>query len=205
MIAARRPLWLAWNEPNNPVFLTPAVQEEGGKWRVQSAVVYAKICNAVDTGIHSTRLSGEKVACGVTAPRGNNTRARPRPSVSPLVFLRALKKARAFDVYAHHPYYSSPSDRRPAAAAGARPRSRSGTSTTCSAAAELYARKHLWITEYGYQTNPPDRSSASRYAKQAPYLTQAYAIARRNPQIDMMVWFLAAGRAAAWQGWQSGF
>ena len=28
------------------------------------------------------------------------------------------------------------------------------------------------------------------YAKQAQYLTQAYAIARKNPRIDMMLWFL---------------
>ena len=57
-----------------------AVQEVRGKWVIQSAIDYAKICNAVYTGVHSTLLSGEKVACGVTAPGGNNSRrASARP------------------------------------------------------------------------------------------------------------------------------
>src|SRR5581483_8261426 len=39
--------WLAWNEPNNPVFLTPQFRRSGTRWIVQSAIDYAKICNAV--------------------------------------------------------------------------------------------------------------------------------------------------------------
>ena len=27
---------------------------------------------------------------------------------------------------------------------------------------KLYGPKHFWITEYGYQTNPPDKSRFSR-------------------------------------------
>ncbi len=41
--------WLAWNEPNNPVFLAPQYKKSGSKWVVQSAADYAKICNAVFT------------------------------------------------------------------------------------------------------------------------------------------------------------
>ena len=55
---------------------------------------------------------------------------------------------------------------------------------------QFYGPKHLWITEYGYQTNPPDKAFGVSYAKQAQYLTQSYAIARKNPRIDMMLWFL---------------
>jgi hypothetical protein len=47
-------LWAAWNEPNNPVFLRPQYVRRGGKWAIQSAVVYAKICNAVYNGVHAT-------------------------------------------------------------------------------------------------------------------------------------------------------
>jgi len=65
-------LWAAWNEPNNPVFLTPQYRKVGKKWVVQSAIDYTKICNAVYNGIHSARVAGDKVACGITAPRGNN-------------------------------------------------------------------------------------------------------------------------------------
>ena len=66
---------------------------------------------------------------------------------------------------------------------------------------QLYGNKRIWITEYGYQTNPPDSLFGVTYAKQAAYLTQAFAIARKNPRIDMMLWFLlrdepTAGRLA---------
>ena len=54
----------------------------------------------------------------------------------------------------------------------------------------LYGNKRIWITEYGYQTNPPDRIFGVSFANQARYLTQAYGIAKRNPRIDMFLWFL---------------
>ena len=54
----------------------------------------------------------------------------------------------------------------------------------------LYGNKRIWITEYGYQTNPPDRIFGVSLANQAKYLTQAYGIAKRNPRIDMFLWFL---------------
>jgi hypothetical protein len=40
-------LWLAWNEPNNPVFLQPQFARVGGRWRMEAAAAYARICNAV--------------------------------------------------------------------------------------------------------------------------------------------------------------
>jgi hypothetical protein len=42
------------------------------------------------------------------------------------------------------------------------------------------------------------------YAKQAQYLTQSYAIARKNPRIDMLLWFLVRDEANVPSGWQSG-
>ena len=40
--------------------------------------------------------------------------------------------------------------------------------------------------------------------KQAAYLREAYGIARRNPRIEMLLWFLARDEARI-RGWQSGF
>ena len=64
------------------------------------------------TGVHATLYKGEQVACGVTAPRGNNNPASARPSVSPVAFLTAAKKAgmKTFDAYAHNPYYGVPTE-----------------------------------------------------------------------------------------------
>ncbi|HKT44001.1 MAG TPA: DUF5722 domain-containing protein [Gaiellaceae bacterium] len=200
-------LWTAWNEPNNPVFLTPQYVRSGGKWIVESAVQYAKICNAVYAGIHAGGTASEKVACGVTAPKGNDAPATSRASVDPLSFLEAAKKAgmKKFDVYAHHPYYAQPSESPTYVPTGktARRIQLGNINVLLAEITKLYGPKHLWITEYGYQTNPPDKSFGVSWAKQAAYLTQAYQIARKNPRIDMLLWFLIKDEPSL-GGWQSG-
>jgi hypothetical protein len=202
--------WLAWNEPNNPIFLTPQYKKTAKGWAIQSAVDYAKICNAVYDGVHATLARGERVGCGVTSPRGNNDPSSARPSVSPLAFLRAAKKSglKTFDAWAHHPYYAGPSDQpttKPVTAKGA-----PATAVTLGnindlvkEITRLYGNKRLWITEYGYQTNPPDALFGVTLGKQAAYLTQAFAVARKNPRIDMMLWFLLKDESSV-AGWQSG-
>jgi hypothetical protein len=202
-------LWLAWNEPNNPVFLSPQYKRVKGKWVIQSAVDYAKICNAIYAGIHSSGVSREQVACGATAPRGNNAPRSSRPSVSPLAFLRAAKSAglKRFEAWAHHPYYGGPSETPSTPPRGGKKATAvtlGNINTLITQLTRLYGRKPLWITEYGYQTNPPDRDFGVSYAKQAKYLTQAFAIARRNPRITMMLWFMLKDEPIL-NGWQSGF
>ena len=202
--------WLAWNEPNNPIFLSPQYVKHGKTWISESAIDYAQICNAVYKGIHSTLYKNERVACGGTAPRGNNDPASSRPSVSPLAFLRAVKKAglKTFDAWAHHPYYAGPTDQpstKPVTAKGAPATAVTlgNISDLIRQVTQLYGNKRIWITEYGYQTNPPDHLLGVTYAKQAAYLKQAYAIAKKNPRIDMMLWFLLQDDPNT-NGWQSG-
>ena len=68
----------------------------------------------------------------------------------------------------------------------------------------LYGRRmRIWITEYGYQTNPPDRIFGVTWRQQATYLTQAVALAWRNPRVDIFLWFLLRDEARL-GGWQSG-
>ena len=202
-------LWLAWNEPNNPIFLSPQYKQEGDKFVVQSARDYARICKAIYNGIHGTKFPGEKVACGATAPRGNNNPHSSRPSVAPIAFLKALKLAglKAFDVYAHHPYYGSPTESPSTpprgVGAGTRAITLGNIGNLLTVLTALYGPKHLWITEYGYQTNPPDRIFGVSWQRQAAYLKQAYQIVRANPRIDMMLWYLLKDETVL-SGWQSG-
>jgi hypothetical protein len=198
--------WLAWNEPNNPVFLRPQYKRVRGGWRIESARQYAVICNAIQAGVRATVLNGEKIACGVTAPRGNNAPRSSRASVSPLAFLRAMKRygARGFDAYAHHPYYGSRLE-----TPSTRPKSETAVTLgnindLVSELTRLYGNKRVWITEYGYQTSPQDKYFGVSYSKQARYLKQAFTIARRHPRIDMMLWFLLRDQQAV-RYWQSGF
>jgi hypothetical protein len=206
--------WTAWNEPNNPNWLRPQYERVGKRWRMESAYQYARICNAVYSGVHSVlispergRIPGEQVACGVTGPRGNDAPRSTRPEPDPLAFMIAAKRygLKTFDVWAHHPYPLRgvdppsyvPKPTEHAILLG-------NIGTLLSKLTQLWGPKHLWITEYGYQTNPPDRTGfAVSWATQAAYMRQAYAIARTNPRIDMMLWFLVRDEPNV-GGWQSG-
>lgn len=202
--------WLVWNEPNNPVFLKPQFRRVGGRWTVQSATDYARMCNAVVDGIKAT-LRSSKVACGGTSPRGNNIPDRPRSSTSPIAFMRALKLAgaRGFDAYAHHPYYGKPQES-PDTPPPPGPRGQAPTASTLGNFGDFvkelnrsFGRKRIWITEYAYQVSPPDRIFGVSAAKQAQYLQDAYDKVRAHPQVDMFLWFLLRDERRL-EGWQSG-
>jgi len=204
-------MWAAWNEPNSPVFLTPQYKHVGKSWRVESAFNYAKICNAVMAGVHSPFLGplpGEQVASGVTDPKGNDNPRSTRPSVDPMTFFTQAHRfgMKDFDVYAHHPYANAGKE-----APNYVPKGKEhnqiqlgNLSTLTSAISKYYGPKHLWITEYGYQTNPPDKSIFGiPWNTQAKYMAQAYALARKNSRIDMMLWFMVRDEPNL-GGWQSG-
>jgi Glycosyl hydrolase catalytic core len=199
-------LWLAWNEPNNPVFLSPQYKKVHGRWIALSAYSYVRICNAIYNGVHSVQHGAAKVACGGTDPRGNNQPRSRRASISPLAFLRSMKKfgLRRFDAWAHHPYASRPTEK-----PSTKPKAKTvvilgNLDDLVKEVTRLYGKKRIWITEYGYQTRPPDRHFGVSWKTQAKYLAQAYAIARKNPRVDMMIWFLVKDESRL-GGWQSGF
>ena len=200
--------WLAWNEPNNPAFLLPQYQMVKGRAVPVSARNYAKICNAVVTGVKLTLSRVVRVGCGVTAPRGNNNPNTPRSSVSPLAFVRALKAygmTRRFDAFAHHPYYGN---RRETPAA--KPTTKNAVILGNIADLDrevrrLFGTKRLWITEYGYQM-APERVPFFRVTnrEQSRYMAQAWSIAKRHPRIDMFLWFMLRDDRNLSLGWQSG-
>ena len=68
--------WLAWNEPNNPVFLRPQWKMVARKWRVQAAYDYAKICSAIYAGVKSTRLAGSEGRLRRHGPAGKRRTAQ---------------------------------------------------------------------------------------------------------------------------------
>jgi hypothetical protein len=197
--------WLAWNEPNNPVFLKPQWKMVKRKWRAQSAYDYAKICAAVYAGVKSTRISGQRVACGATGPRGNDAPRSSRPSTSPLVFMTYLRRAglKRFDAWAHHPYYGSRFEKPSTPPKSKKAVTLGNIKVMIQHLNRLWGRKRIWITEYGYQTRPPDRLFGVSYRTQAKYVHQALALARRTRRIDTFIWFLIRDERRL-SGWQSG-
>jgi len=67
----------------------------------------------------------------------------------------------------------------------------------------LWGPKRIWLTEYGYQTNPPDRVFGVSFQQQADYLWEAVEVARAHPRIDMLMWFLLRDERQLVR-WQSG-
>ena len=181
--------WIAWNEPNNPVFLKPQFVRSGHKWVIQSAKDYARMCNAVVKAVKIVHYTNQ-VACGVTSPRGNNQPGSVRTSVSPLAFMRAMKLAGAtgFDAYAHHPYYGYPSEtpntKPPPGKHGLPP-----TAVTLGnfemltkELQRLYGNMRIWVTEYGYQTNPPDKTFGVTPAQAGPLHAAGVGQAQGEPK-----------------------
>jgi hypothetical protein len=199
-------LWTAWNEPNLQIGLIPQWRRVGGKWVIQSALDYARICNAVVDGIRTTMLRGRRVACGVTAARGNNNPRGKKPSISPLAFMRATKRAgmRGFDAWAHHPYYGHRSETPSTPPPGAGAVTLGNIDVLVNELTRLYGRsKRVWITEYGYQTSPEDHLFGVPWRSQASYLREAFALARAHPRIDVLLWFLLRDESDPAR-WQSG-
>jgi Glycosyl hydrolase catalytic core len=207
-------MWTAWNEPNNPIWLAPQYKRVNNAWRIESAYQYARICNAVYEGVHAVLISpergavpGEQVACGLIGPRGNDAPRSARPQPDQIAFMVAAKRygLRTFDVWAHHPYPLSGTD---LPTYVPRPQEHAvvlgNIGTLLTKLTQLWGPKHLWITEYGYQTNPPNRTAFGvSWRKQATYMRQAFAMARANSRIDMMLWFLVRDDSSR-SGWQSG-
>jgi hypothetical protein len=191
-----------WNEPNLSLFLRPQFDARG---RSVSPALYARIYRATYAGIKAGNPRA-LVGIGETSPRG---RDRPRPGQSdthsPGRFAELLSKQRPrlrFDAWAHHPYPTSPRSsprqivRWPSVGLTMLPRFGSSLD-------RWFRRKNIpiWVTEYGHETTPEDQKGVP-YATQAAYMEQAVNIARRNPRVQMFIWFVLRDHTD--DQWQSG-
>ena len=204
--------WGAWNEPNLSTFLRPQWKKVGKRWVSVAPIQYARICNQVYNGVHGAQTldATERVACGLTSPRGNNIPGSASPSHTPLLFLRGMKRGGAkFDAYGHQPYSlkNSPTWK----PSGNHMVSLGNISVLVQELTRLYGKKRIWITEYGYESNPPDPQLGVPPPTQAKWLKQAYGIAKAHTRIDMFVWFLLVDEedrngptTSGVPGWQSG-
>ena len=168
--------WLIWNEPNQAIWLRPT-----------SAAVYTiRLLNPAYTAIHDA-IPGAEVGGGVTAPRGSSN------GVSPVTWLKTMHAVNArLDAYAVNPYPLDPKSETPT----------SGGCTECSTitmatlgrletlVAANFPSARIWLTEYGYQTDPPDPVLGVSLAKQARYLAEGAYVAYRAPRVDLLMQFL---------------
>jgi hypothetical protein len=170
--------WLIWNEPNQVRWLRPT-----------SAAVYTtRLLNPAYTAIHAA-IPGAQVAGGGTAPRGATA------GVSPTAWLLGMRAAHArLDAYAHNPYPLNPKTESPLS--GGCSHCTTITMATIDKLVGLVSRSwpraRIWLTEYGYQSNPPDPFLGVPLDLQAAYMSEGFYAAYRTPRVDMLIQFLYA-------------
>ncbi len=168
--------WLIWNEPNQVIWLRPT-----------SPTIYVvRLLNPAYAAIHSV-IAGAQVAGGGTAPRGSTG------GVSPVAWITGMHNAHArLDAYAHNPYPLDPKRETPTT--GGCAECLTITMATLDRLETLVAKDfpqaRIWLSEYGYQSNPPDPILGVSLAKQATYLAQAAYVAYQAPRVDLLIQFL---------------
>ena len=163
-------LWLAWNEPNLSIGLKQQFKRVGGRWVIQSAIDYAKICTAVYSGV-PTLIKGERGRVRRDrAAREQRADVRAPDGLAARVHAGAQEGRAAHVRCVRAPSVLQAQDRGPEREAGL-DRGHDGEHQRADRGAHaLWGPKRLWITEYGYQTNPPDRAFGVSYAQQAAYM-----------------------------------
>ncbi len=182
-------MWTAWNEPNTSVFSRP----------VSPSAYVRQVLNPAYASLHQANRSNQ-VAGGVTSPRATPS------GMSPLAFMAGMRAAHArLDAYAQNPYPASPREtpfvdpcRYCRTLTMARlPQIRADVT-------RYFGSKPLWLTEYGYQTNPPDRILGVSPTKQAQYEAQASLRVWQQAGVTVLIHFLVRDEPEI-GGWQSGF
>jgi hypothetical protein len=191
-VALRYPfvhLWTIWNEPNQLRSLRPA----------SPRVYVQQLLNPAYAAIHSVS-PGSQVAGGVTAPRGSTG------GVSPVDWIAGMAAAHAkLDAYAHNPYPLSPDETPTSGGCG------HCTTITMATLPRLItdvqhafgSKTRIWLTEYGYQTNPPDRLLGVSFATQARYMAEAALRSYLAPRVDILIQYLVQDEPDPAR-WQSG-
>jgi hypothetical protein len=96
------------------------------------------------------------------------------------------------DAYAHNPYPLDPKRETPLT--GGCTHCATITMATIGRLVTLIGRDfpsaRIWLTEYGYQSNPPDRLLGVPLALQARYIGEGAYAAYRTPKVDLLIHFL---------------
>ena len=178
-----------WNEPNQRRWLQPTTP----------AIYVKRLLNPAYAAIHKVR-PGALVAGGVTAPRAATG------GVSPVAWIDGMAAAGAhLDAYAHNPYSLNKAE---TPFTGGCDHCDTITMSTLERLVASVGRafgkgKRIWLTEFGYQTNPPDPYLGVSKAKQTLYIGEAALRAYLAPRVDMLIQFLIQDEPEI-DRWQSG-
>lgn len=202
-------LWTTWNEPNHPVFLLPQWERRGGGLRPASPHLYRDMHERAYAAITRASPANRVLVGGLSSLGGDSP--GPRTIMPPLAFLRELAcvdarlrplrrpECRGFrplraDGFSYHPY-----NRRRAPDVPAPGPDNAGTADLgrlSTLLADLHRRGRIerrlevYVTEFGYETDPPDRLRGVPPRTQARWLSQAASIMLARHHVPMQAQFL---------------
>ena len=205
--------WTIWNEPNHPGFLQPQyARATGGRLKPNTPHLYRRMVEATHPVIK--RLQPDSlVLIGGLASFGVKNPTEPTHGIPPLKFVRELacvnERLRPLttprcsgyrplqgDGFAHHPYslLNRPDFRDPGHPDSARIGALDRLSTLLSNLVRMgrVNRRiaNLYLTEFGYETNPPDPQKPFGLAQQARFINWAEYLAWKNPRVRTWPQFL---------------
>jgi len=222
--------YILWNEPNLPLWLQPQARCKGKRCTPVSPHTYRYMVRAAYPQIKAADPSS-KVLIGALAPAGGQLKSK-NANMKPLKWLRAFgcldDKLRAVrtgpcrtfepapaDGFAYHPHstkhppHEDYPNRDDAALAGLR--NVLFTLDWLQNAGRIEGTTKplgIWLDEYAYQTNPPDKLRGVTPGRQDRYLQEAAYLAWANPRVQLIAQYLwqdeKVGGGKRYTGWQSG-
>ena len=217
---ARVSMWSLWNEPNQSGWLSPQWERRAGQLIPASPALYRQLYLAGREGLASTGHDADTILLAETAPlgssgRGARTSLRPAPFLRELAciapngtpYAGADATRRGCDVdfakgplratgFAHHAY----TKKRGPTAAPANPDDLTLANLNVLASlldrlaaqsgGKLPAALPIWITEFGYESNPPDPRNGIPLARQAEFNQLGEFLAYNNPRVPGVTQFL---------------
>jgi hypothetical protein len=209
--------WGLWNEPNVGRWLTPQFVRRGGRLVPASPARYRKLAGAAIAGLRASGHARDQILLGETAPIGNTTGPISTRPVATATFWRDLlcldRSGRALQGraageqecarfrrlavtgIAHHPYvrggsrapFTTP---RPDEITIANPSRLQAILSQGARRGRLPGNLPMYYTEFGFQTNPPDRVLGVPLNRQAEYLNQSEWMAYRQPRVKAIAQYL---------------
>lgn len=223
--------YLLWNEPNQKGWLQPQWEKVSGKFQPVSPHIYRSLVRAAQPVVKAAD-PGAEVVIGELAPVGNKPISVDTP-MRPLAFLRSLGcvddnyktiktgrckgfKAAKGDTLGYHPHPQkyAPDRVNPdvdAAQFGDLERLFT-TIDKLRARKRVSVSKTIHLTEFGYETSPPDPASGISTTLQTKYLQQASYIAWATKRVRGLSFYqwddeptrnLGSG-TKRYSGWQTG-
>ncbi len=205
-----------WNEPNHRNFIKPTNE---------APQIYRKLVDAAVPLMRANAVDGAKILVGELAPVGRAPRA-----MGPTEFLRkwlclnkrfkrtsagsgcASFKKVAAQGFAHHPY--GPTERVPKKRDVINLlaiRQLGKYLDQAARAGRITARLPIYNTEFGLQSNPPDRTVSTSLARQAALINEKEEYAFRYSRLKSHSQYLVlddpprpGGASVKWSGFQTG-